>query len=108
LGDVPITGFSWVDSDTLEITFESQSVTGTYEIVIGPEILDVAGNAMDQDGDSVPGEIPDDQYIATFTIEAPHVVDHTPAGAVLGPVQTIVLNFNHPMDDTSFAHVEDV
>lgn len=37
-------------------------------MVIGPEILDVDGNAMDIDDDLVPGEIPEDRYEATFTL----------------------------------------
>jgi len=51
-----ITGFDWIDDDTLEIRFNPQITPGAYEIVLGPQILDRAGNPMDQD------------YAATFEI----------------------------------------
>ena len=65
-GNVKASGYNWLNSHTLEVTFESQYTLGEYEMVIGPEIFDLGGNAMNQDGDQIPGEIPDDRYIATF------------------------------------------
>jgi len=97
-----------MDSDTLEVTFEPQDTPGQYEMVIGPDILDVAGNAMDQDGDLVVGEVPDDQYTAIFTIEGPRVVGHVPSGALAGPVESIRFDFEHNMDDTSFSVADDI
>ncbi|MBN1855145.1 MAG: hypothetical protein JW829_20610 [Pirellulales bacterium] len=65
-----ITGFHWIGPQTLEVHFIEQSVAGAYTMVIGPNITDAgpSGNAMDQDGDSVNGEIPDDCYTALFGI----------------------------------------
>src|SRR5262249_39731667 len=40
---------------------------------IGPNILDQAGRAMDQNSNGTPGEVPADQYTATFTIPTPGV-----------------------------------
>ncbi|MCO6043307.1 PKD domain-containing protein [Aeoliella sp. ICT_H6.2] len=40
-----------------------------YTLAIGPDIEDVAGNRMNQDGDNVNGELLDDQYTGSFTID---------------------------------------
>ena len=62
------TGYAWLDEKTLEITFEPQMIKGAYLMVLGPDILDTCGNAMDMSGDSIPGQVPDDQYTASFQI----------------------------------------
>ena len=36
---------------------------------IGPNVTDLAGNWMDQDGDGVPGQIPQDRYVERFTLQ---------------------------------------
>jgi subtilisin-like proprotein convertase family protein len=42
-----ITGFAWsVGNTVLDIQFSSQSAVGTYQIVLGPQVLDLAGNPM--------------------------------------------------------------
>jgi subtilisin family serine protease/subtilisin-like proprotein convertase family protein len=55
---------------TFTISFAPQNLRGTYTLVLGPDIRDVAGNPMNQDGDGVNGENPDDRYTATFNIAA--------------------------------------
>ncbi len=63
-----ITGFAWIDAYTLEVRFSVQSQLGTYSMVIGPQITDDSWNPMNQDGDDINGELPDDCYNGTFTI----------------------------------------
>ena len=63
-----LTGFSWIDAQTLQIQFEPLRVSGSYQMTVGPQILDLGGNPMDQDGDEVGGEVPDDQYTAGFSL----------------------------------------
>jgi fibronectin type 3 domain-containing protein len=60
-----------VSSTQFEVVFPSQSLAGTYSLTVGPDILDLAGNAMDQNGNGVNGEVPQDQYTTTFTISTP-------------------------------------
>ena len=67
-GALSVADFAWLDEWTLEVTFDAQTTVGEYEMVIGPEILDAKGNPMNIDRDSTGGEVPDDQYIATFII----------------------------------------
>jgi hypothetical protein len=67
-----LTGFSWLDSTHLQVTFNTQTTTGNYALVIGPSILRASDNApMDQNGNGAPGEVPGDEYQASFTISAP-------------------------------------
>jgi VCBS repeat-containing protein len=51
-----------------DITFAAQSALGDYSFVIGPNITDSAGNAMNQDNDANNGEPVQDQYTATFSV----------------------------------------
>jgi subtilisin family serine protease/fibronectin type 3 domain-containing protein len=55
-------------SRQFDVLFATQSEPGLYEIVIGPDVLDRAGNPMDQDGDTTGGEVPDDQFAAQVTL----------------------------------------
>jgi subtilisin family serine protease/subtilisin-like proprotein convertase family protein len=53
-----------------DITFAAQFSTGTYTMTIGPNITDVAGNLMDQNGDGTA-----DQYTASGTISTTTTFD---------------------------------
>jgi serine protease len=55
-------------SRQFEIRFAPQTEEGTYTLVIGPQISDLAGNLLDQDGDGTGGEDPQDRYTARFAI----------------------------------------
>ncbi len=76
-GSIPITGVSAVAGSRerkFDITFAAQFVKGTYELLLGPSIFDASGNPMNQDGDAVNGEVPDDQYLVSFVIGDVHVI----------------------------------
>ena len=107
-GPLTATGHAWLDDHTLEVTFEPQAEAGNYELVIGPNILDVAGMPLDLDSDAVRGEAFDDQYAALFRIEYPRVLSHTPRGFAFSSTAAIELSFSHPMDPTSFDPAADV
>jgi subtilisin family serine protease/fibronectin type 3 domain-containing protein/methionine-rich copper-binding protein CopC len=51
-----------------EVVFAEQTAAGTYRLSIGPEISDTLGNRMDQDGDGVKGEVPDDVFSTQFVL----------------------------------------
>jgi len=57
-------------SNNTEFTFNiaSSSVAGTYTIQVGPNILDLAGNKMNQDGDTINGELTQDVYSASYNL----------------------------------------
>jgi hypothetical protein len=67
-----LTGFTWVDSTHLQVNFNAQQAAGAYTMVIGPNILRASDNhPMDQNGNGTAGEVPSDEYTATFTLSAP-------------------------------------
>jgi hypothetical protein len=57
-----------------DISFVSQFNLGDYALTFGPDIRDLDGRPMDQDHNGIAGEVPDDEYTATFTIQGPKVV----------------------------------
>jgi hypothetical protein len=71
-------------------------------MVIGPTIRDFAGNAMDQNGNLAPGELPDDQFTAMFRITGPQIIASTPPGLALGSVNHVRVTFSEPMDPSTF------
>lgn len=50
------------------VSFAAQSAPGSYSMVIGPDVTDASGNQMNQDRDAINGEVPDDRYVASFSI----------------------------------------
>ena len=100
-GPLTVTGYGWTDENTLELTFASQTATGTYELILGASILDLAGVALDQDGDGTEGESEDDRVTAAFSINsAPDVVSSSLLeGEVLEPdVLTVTLTMSEDLD----------
>ena len=57
-------------SNNTEFTFNiaSSSTAGTYTLQVGPDILDLAGNKMNQDGDAINGELTQDVYSASYNL----------------------------------------
>lgn len=51
-----------------DLTFAAQRTTGTYRLELGPDVTDTTNNPMNQDGDNVNGETPDDVFVGTFQL----------------------------------------
>jgi Zn-dependent metalloprotease len=98
-----LTGYSWnAAGSVLTVTFNSQAAEGVYAMSIGPNILSADNaHAMNQDGDSTPGEAVQDAYTGTFRYDAaPMAVAATnPAAgsAVALPMTSIDVQFNEPV-----------
>ena len=95
-----------------DVTFAPQSAPGSYRLTVGPDILDLVGNRMDQDGDGINGEVPGDRYTAGFTIAvatgggdglaATYYDDKEFAGAVLNRIDpTVDFNWGNGSPDPS-------
>ncbi|MHB9065961.1 MAG: RHS repeat-associated core domain-containing protein [Pirellulaceae bacterium] len=69
-GPIEISSYEWVDADSLTIHFTTQTDTGQYSIVIGPNILDMSGHAMDQNQDLVAGDLVNDAYTGVVLVTA--------------------------------------
>jgi subtilase family serine protease len=97
--------------NTVSIFFESQETTGSYTILVGPEIYGNEGSGMDQDGDDQFCEIHDDVYMGHFVLEdqtGPYVVEADPINVetdplnrVKGPIEKIVVTFNEDIEESS-------
>ncbi len=70
-----------VNGNSLLVSVYDQFAPGSYHIGIGPDLRDLAGNAMDQDGDGVTGEAVEDRFVADTVLRSP---DLTPT-AITGP-----------------------
>ena len=70
-----------------DIAFPRQTATGAYALSIGPDILDLADNPMNQDGDGTNGEAGQDAYALSFSIEAA-LAEFSWAEAVGGATRT--------------------
>ncbi|MEW5803163.1 MAG: CARDB domain-containing protein [bacterium] len=81
------------------VTIPPQQADGVYQIAIGPQVLDLAGNPMDQNRDGLKGETSFDQYSSTFTIDAtgPKIIATSVTGIQNGAVRTIDITFNEPI-----------
>ncbi len=87
----------------LDVTFAvPQTVAGTYQVTIGPNIADLNGNLMDQDGDGMGGQIPNDQFFGSFTIVGPSVVSLTRNGKRKQPPTSVRVTFDEPVDASTF------
>ncbi|NQU38647.1 MAG: hypothetical protein HQ523_01710 [Lentisphaerae bacterium] len=65
-----VEAISPVDATTFTLTLDTTlTVDGTYQLAIGPTIASFAGGLMDVDADGVPGEVPADRFIHSFTID---------------------------------------
>lgn len=92
-----LTGFSWINATTLEITANPLNAVGSYTIVIGPNILSADdGRAMDQDRDGTPGENPDDTYAQTFSVTRSLGPDGGGYQAIEFPMEPIDLVIGEP------------
>ena len=85
LTPLSVTPLFGTDNTQFEIRFARQTAAGTYSLVIGPDVLDTAGNLMDQDNDGVNGEAGADGYSLNFTLSNA-AVEFSFAQAVTGMV----------------------
>jgi hypothetical protein len=87
----------------LDVTFDPpQTTAGTYQVTIGPNITDLNGNPMDQDGDGIGGQIPNDQFFGSFTIVGPSIVSLTRHGQPKREPGRVRVTFDEPVDGSTF------
>ena len=103
-GPIPITSIQPLSGATYALFFDPLPESGEYNLVLGPNILDEAGNAMDQNLNMVLGET-EDAYLGSFTADvvAPYVVTHQPAGDIAGTIYQVDIWFNETIDQTTFS-----
>jgi subtilisin-like proprotein convertase family protein len=70
---ITITGIAAVpntNNSEFILTFSggARTTAGIYTLKVGPNILDLSGNQMNQDNDGMNGEITQDQYVGSFSL----------------------------------------
>lgn len=69
-GAISITGVNQLGPNDFEVQFANQTTLGDYILTVGSDIADIAGNLMNQDGDTSNGEPTDDQFTKTISLIA--------------------------------------
>ena len=64
---VAATGIQNVGLNRFRISFPAQTLVGVYHVKIGPNVTDLAGNGLDENGNGIGGE-PADVYDGTFNL----------------------------------------
>jgi len=87
---------------SFRITLPRQILHGNYTLRVGPEVTDVVGNPMNQDGDQINGEPyvdegdPGDVFVHTVLLDdqlAPTVASVDPVGWITHPLSLITVSF---------------
>ena len=83
---------------------QQQQIPGTYQFQIGPQVLDLGGNSMNQDGDEQNGEV-EDIFQGSFQlidVLPPAVTLVGPNGYANQPVEEIRVCFAEPIVAATF------
>ncbi len=99
-----ITPVSGTGNTQFDVNFGAQTASGSYTMVIGPDVRDVLGNPMNQDGDGTNGEATQDQYTAagTWFVSGPRVTGSTYSGSANFSIDRVRLTFDRAVDPATF------
>ncbi len=80
-----------------------RTAAGIYTLKVGPNILDLSGNQMNQDNDSINGEITQDQYVGSYSLFTTYTFTNTPTNTLIKDraitTSTITINQNINIKD---------
>ncbi len=88
---------------TFTITGGPRTAAGIYTLKVGPNILDLSGNQMNQDNDGMNGEITQDQYVGSYSLFTTYTFTNTPTNTLIKDraitTSTITINQNINIKD---------
>jgi subtilisin-like proprotein convertase family protein len=105
---ITITGIAAVpntNNTEFILTFSggARTAAGIYTLKVGPNILDLSGNQMNQDNDGMNGEITQDQYVGSFSLFTTYTFTNTPTNTLIRDLatttSTITINQNINIKD---------
>ncbi|NBY00400.1 MAG: hypothetical protein EBQ87_00210, partial [Planctomycetes bacterium] len=73
---------------TFTIIGGARTTAGIYTLKVGPNILDLSGNQMNQDNDGLNGEITQDQYVGSFSLFTTYTFTNTPTNTLIRDLAT--------------------
>jgi parallel beta-helix repeat protein len=92
-GTIAISQIVFMDNHKARIHFPQQNAKGVYTLIIGPNIVDVVGNAMDSNRNGILGEA-SDAFTSTITLALPDLlVDSINAPSVVVNGQTFDVSY---------------
>ena len=99
----PILSVVPLNATTFRVLLQPISLEGDYTLRVGPDIRELGGVRMDQDGDGIAGE-PEDRFQTTLRVEnvGPSIREISLRGTVAGPVNSFTLDFSEPLSAASF------
>ncbi len=102
-GVVAVANLTQPTPSSIRIHFAPQTQPGNYSLQVGPNIRDLAGNAMDQNGNGTGGETADvySTNIELLVPAEPVILSQSPSGLINTAPQSITLQFSVPLDPTS-------
>jgi RHS repeat-associated protein len=90
---IPVRSVTEVGLNRFRIAFPAQTAAGQYRVTVGPNITDLAGNPLNQDGDAMSGEADEDVFRSSFNLVPVdlEVTSISPSGAQLwaGDIATV-------------------
>ncbi|MFW5833807.1 MAG: CARDB domain-containing protein, partial [Pseudomonadota bacterium] len=97
-GVVAVQSIQALSDVDFRLVFAALISAGDYTLTVGPEINDLAGNAMNQDRNDVNGEATD-AFTVDFAVDdaAPTVEADLPA-SLSAPIDSLLLTFSEPID----------
>lgn len=84
---VPLEGS---DLRRFEVRFAALDIAGTYRVAIGPDIRDLDGNRLDQNGDGVGGDPSSDTFVGTFSVRPVYQYASADAGKPIADFTTTI------------------
>jgi len=90
---ITVTGITAVpntNNSEFILTFSggARTAAGIYTLKVGPNILDLSGNQMNQDNDGMNGEITQDQYVGSFSLFTTYNFTNTPTNTLIRDLAT--------------------
>ena len=82
---IAIDAVTAVSVNEFDLLFQPQSAVGDYQLVLGADIASDSGVLLDQDGDGVGGEDPDDRFESTVSV--PPISAKYDFGLAFSPVE---------------------
>ena len=104
-GSIPVTAVTRLTQTSYRVDFPHQEAVGTYTLTVGPHVMGLTGEEMDQDADATAGEVGEDAYVGTFLISdvrGPRVVAYIPNDWMSEPVDAVEVTFSEPIDADTF------
>jgi hypothetical protein len=86
-------------SNGYQMTFPALSTAGLYTVTVGPDITDLAGNLMDQNGNGIPGEA-GDAHSMSLNVQSPDLIPRDDIQITGAPVAGRPVTITYTVDNT--------